>query len=261
MRWLWLLGLLMSAGAAHAQTTSQPSDPDAGPTVVFMPRAALRMSAEYLSGDDPRFVWDTNFGGEVDLVDYGSGRLTFLGNYQAMLGDEYRNFDPNQGNYVLAGLSSIRAGGWEVSGVFYHQSRHLSDRPKRGAVDWNMIGGRAERNRIRGDRRVAIRGDLRKTILHSFVDYTWEIDSLVRVESAVAPHVGAFGAGGVRVLGVDGVRNRGTQYGYRAEGGVRLNGRGGATELFVAMERRIDPYQLEFSSVRWFTVGFRLLSR
>ena len=68
-------------------------------------------------------------------------------------------------------------------------------------------------------------------------------------------------AGDIRLLGVDGTRNRGTQTGIRGEGGVRLEGRGAAVELFVAGERRVDPYPLEFGDATWFTAGFRLLSR
>jgi hypothetical protein len=29
------------------------------------------------------------------------GRLTFVANYQAVLGDEFHPFDPNQGNYTI----------------------------------------------------------------------------------------------------------------------------------------------------------------
>jgi hypothetical protein len=32
-------------------------------------------------------------------------------------------------------------------------------------------------------------------------------------------------------------------------------------DLFVATERRIDPYQLEFSTATWVTTGFRISSR
>jgi hypothetical protein len=60
---------------------------------------------------------------------------------------------------------------------------------------------------------------------------------------------------------VDGSQNRGTQTGVRGEGGVRLEGRAGAVELYVAAERRIDPYPLEFNVDHWIGAGFRLLSR
>jgi hypothetical protein len=42
---------------------------------------------------------------------------------------------------------------------------------------------------------------------------------------------------------------------------VRLDGRMGAIELFVAVERRIDPATLEFGTLDWVAVGFRLLNR
>ena len=64
-----------------------------------------------------------------------------------------------------------------------------------------------------------------------------------------------------RYLGVDDTRERGNQVGYRAEGGVRLEGSGAAVELFIAGERRIDPYPLEFGTATWFSAGFRLMSR
>jgi hypothetical protein len=64
-----------------------------------------------------------------------------------------------------------------------------------------------------------------------------------------------------RIVGVDGSRDRGTQAGYLAEGGVRFEGNGGAMELFVAAERRIDPFPVEFGTANWLKAGFRLLSR
>ena len=65
----------------------------------------------------------------------------------------------------------------------------------------------------------------------------------------------------MRVLGTDGSRARGTQTGFRGEGGVRLTGTAGAVELFAAFERRVDPYQLQFSTASWLITGFRLVSR
>ena len=73
--------------------------------------------------------------------------------------------------------------------------------------------------------------------------------------------VAVVGTGGVRVLGVDGTRGRSTQQGYIGEGAVRLEGTGGAIELFVGAERRIDPYPVEFGAATWVKAGFRLLSR
>lgn len=247
----------VSAAPAHAQTI-QPPSPPAG--VEFFSRFDFLVSMEHLFSEEPRFVWDANFGGELDMIDYGSGRATFVANYETILGSEFRAFDPNQGNYILEGSISARTGALEAAGVFHHVSRHLSDRPKRFPVDWNMIGGRIGGATARG--RTALRGrvDVRGVIQNTYVDYRWEMESDVAARVALRPRVAFVSRGGFRVVGVDGSLARGTQYGYRGEGGVRLDGRGAALELFIAAERRIDPYQLEFSTATWMTMGFRISS-
>jgi hypothetical protein len=252
------LALALCACQAAAQTPATESAP---PAVEFIPRAAFHLSIEHLSGDDVMFVWDTNFGGELDVVDYRVGRATFVANYQAILGDEFRHFDPNQGNYILSGSTSMRSRSVELAGVFYHQSRHLADRANRVAVAWNMIGGRAQRKFTSGQTRIDARVDVRATVQKSFVDYNWEIDSGVRSDVQIQPQVGLILSGDLRVLGVDGTQNRGNQQGFRGEVGLRTEGRAGAMEFFLAVERRIDPYPLQFGTARWVTAGFRLLSR
>ena len=137
-----LLLLALMAAPAAAQTPTPAPPPSAAGGVEFLSRFDFGVALEHLYTDDDRFVWDADFGGDLDLVDYGRGRLAFAALYETILGREFRAFDPNQGNYTLAGELSARARRVEVSGVFHHVSRHLSDRPKRGPVDWNMIGGR-----------------------------------------------------------------------------------------------------------------------
>ena len=255
-----LLATAMMAFAAPL--FAQTNDPLPPPrTIEFLPRVIFHMGAEHLSGEDPRFIWDADFFGEVDLVDYGVGRGTFVANYEVILGDELREFDPNQGNYILEGSASYRLPGVEVAGVFYHQSRHLSDRPKMHAIDWNMLGGRLQTRRTLGAARLDLRADVRGVIKNSFVDYRWEVDARMRSDVPIRSRIGLLFRTDLRVLGVDGSRDRGTQTGVRAEGGVRIQGPAGAVELFVSGERRIDPYQLEFGTRTWSTFGFRLLSR
>ena len=260
-----LMVLALAAGVLPvcAQEPSPPPAPDPaqGSSVQFLTHSAFHLAAAHLSSDDIRFKWDTNFGGDLDLVDYGFGRLNFLANYQAILGHEYRAFDPNQGNYILEGSTSLRTSGVEVSAVFYHQSRHLSDRPKRFAVDWNMFGGRVQKRISHGASTLDARVDLRGTIFKSYVDYNWELEGNVREQHVVHPNVSLIADGRLRVLGVDGSQNRGTQTGAYGEGGVRLEGRGAAVELYVAVERRVDPYPTEFFTDSWVGAGFRLLSR
>ena len=254
LRVLFALAVVACAVPALAQ---QP--------VQFVPRYEFHMGAEHLSGDNPRYVWDADFGGAMDVVDYGLGRFTFWANYNVVMGEQLRMFDPNSGNYILAGSTSARLPGVEVAGVFYHQSRHLSDRVKRQPVDWNMAGGRVAGGLTSGRLQVEGRADLRGVVQKSLVDYRWELDtearSRVALRASGSGRLALIAAGGVRVLGVDGSRGRGTQNGFRGEAGVRVEGSGAAVELFVAAERRIDPYPLEFSTESWVTAGFRLLSR
>jgi hypothetical protein len=251
--------ILVSAVSAHAQDQSPPAKPEH--TVEFMPRTAFHMAAEHLSGDDPRYVWDADFGGELDVVDYGYGRFTFEANYQVVLGEEIRSFDPNQGNYILAGYVSARTPIVEVAAELYHQSRHLADRPKEEAVDWNMLGGRVRKAFKYNQATFDARADIRGVFMSTTVDYTWELDAALRSDVKVHPGVGLFAAADVRYLGVDGSQNRGNQTGYKVDGGVRFQGSRGAIEVFIAGERRIDPYPVEVGVAQWFTAGFRLLSR
>lgn len=244
------------AGPVAAQPASR------GASVSFLPRSAFHMTAEHLSGiEDERFRWDANLGGELDLVDYTRGRLIFAANYQAILGEELKLFDPNQGNYTLQGVLTARVKRVEAGLVLHHLSRHLSDRDKTQPVDWNMLGGRLSQVFLVNGTLVDVQGDLRWTIQHSYVDYTWELDTHVRVDRLLKPGVGVLAAGSFRHLGVDGTVGRDGPNGFRAEGGVRFEGSGGAVELFVGAERRIDPYPLEFATATWMTAGFRLLSR
>jgi hypothetical protein len=145
--------------------------------IQFFPRYDFNLSAEHLSNDDPRFVWDTNFGGEMDFVDYGIGRTTFAANYEAILGEEFRRFDPNQGNYLLDLATSARTHGYEIAALLHHTSRHLGDRFKIVPVDWNMFGVAVERDVRRGALRIRPHGDLLGVLLKSSVDYTWEANA------------------------------------------------------------------------------------
>jgi hypothetical protein len=258
---LFVLALLVSSAVVAGAQTAGP-DPQAPSTslVEFFPRFDFKVSMEHLFSEESRYVWDANWGGDIDLISVGPTRLTFFANYQTILGNEFRAFDPNQGNYTLEGSTSTRVGAIELAGVFHHVSRHLSDRPKRGAVDWNMVGGRirgtGQHNRVWYDARADVRG----VIQHTYVDYRWELDTEATTGVALSPRVGLVATGAWRMLGVDDTRGRDTQHGFRGEGGVRLKGRAAAVDFFVAAEQRVDAYQLEFSTVRWVTAGFRISS-
>ena len=253
-----LVLLAWASPAAGQPARGGPSDNT--PQVRYLTRSAFHLTAERLAEDDRRFLWDAHVGGELDFVDYGVGRFTFLADYQVLLGDETRAFDPNQGSYVLRARSSLRFGATEVAAVFHHQSRHLSDREKQAPVDWNSVG--AQVRQAAGNARTSLEGrvDVRRVVQKSFVDYSWELDAAVRADRRLRPGVGVLAAAGLAFTGVDGSHDRSGQTGYRVEGGVRLEGRAAAVELFIAGERRIDPWPLEAGTASWVAAGFRLLS-
>jgi hypothetical protein len=234
----------------------------AKPSPAFLPRYDFALSGVALSGDDPRYSWDAHFGGDLDLVDYGVGRAAVLADYEAVLGSEFQPFDPNQGNYRLETSSSVRAGRVEVAGVFHHVSRHLGDRPKRGAVAWNVFGARVQGGAHSETTRFDLQGFAGRVIQHSFVDYAWAADLQLQARRRVNGRVEVFGRGRGEAFGVDrAVAGRDNQTGGLVEGGLRLNGEAGAIELFAGYEKRVDAYPIERVAQRWLFAGFRLVGK
>jgi hypothetical protein len=252
--------LSFAASPLHAQThpavTPAPAQSD------FLSRYDFHLSAAAVNSNTPRFSWETHFGGDVDLYDYVVGRTSILADFEAVLGDEFRPFDPNQGNYTLEVSSSGRIRSTEVAAVFHHVSRHLSDRPKRFAVAWNVLG-------VRVLQRVSVAGFTidgvatgGKVVQDSFVDYSWigELDLLVRRPVSTRADVFAHGIGDGYAINPS-LSNRTRQLGGRVEVGVRLTGRAGALELFAGAERRVDADPIERIPRQWALAGFRLVSR
>ncbi len=253
---------LILVAPARAQGPIEPEIAPPSPSPDFLTRYDFHLSTAALSSSDPRFAWEAHFGGDLDIVDYGVGRATILADYEALLGNQFRPFDPYQGNYTLEAAASARVAGTEVQGLFHHESRHLGDRPKRFAVAWNVLGVRLLRRLELGDQQLDIRATAGRLVQQSFVDYDWTADLDLLVRRPISDRVGVFGRAYGQVFTVDGSRpTRGTQYGGRLEAGVRLKGRAGAIELFGGVERRIDADQVELEPERWALVGFRILSK
>jgi hypothetical protein len=260
-----LAACLIFAGAARAaaQPAPQPTVVPAPSQPEFFARTAFHLTACALSIDDKRFSWDTHFGGALDLVDYVVGRAGIYADYEAVLGDEFRIFDPNQGNYTLeASMSGRVSRDTEIVGIFHHVSRHLSDRPKRLAIAWNLLGVRVLHQVRAGTATVDFDLEGGKVTQHSYVDYTWIAEAHVQVRAPVTRQVTGFARASVQTFRVDGsVPRRESQTGAFVEGGVRLHGPGGTMELFAGLERRVDADPLDRQPHNWALAGFRLLSR
>jgi hypothetical protein len=248
--------LLAAAASARAQSTlaEPPSTPQ------FMTRFDFEIVANALSGADPHFSWDTHWAGNFDFVDYVYGRLSFEADYQAILGEEFRPFDPYQSNYYLSAAASYRRGANdEYALIFHHVSRHLGDRPKRDPVAMNAWIVRMLKRIERRDATIDVVGNIGPVVARAWVDYTWlgNVDVLVR--RPITPVVGFYVHGFGETYGVDAdVAGRGQQWGTRIESGVRLSGRGGALDLFAGFERMIDADPLDRVTRQWALAGLRL---
>ncbi len=266
---LWVV----SAPRAAAQQP-QPVVAPAPAQTEFFSRSDFHLNAAWIRSSstssvgqriaDERFTWDTFWGGSVDLVDYVTGRLAVLIDYEAVLGSEFQAFDPNQGNYTLEASASARLGPYtELVGMLHHVSRHLSDRAKvRLPVAFNELGGRLLHRVVFARGTLDVSAEAGRAIARAYVDYSWLADVGLLARVPVSNRVGIFAQAAGHLVGVNGtVPNRTRQSGGLVETGVRINGAGGAMELFIGFEKRPDADPLDRQAQHWMLAGFRLLSR
>lgn len=250
----------MAAIPAVAQQPQGITDRPAN--AEFFSRFDFNLSAAKLAHPDQRFSWDTHWAGDFDLVDYVHGRASFLADYQALLGSEFRPFDPYQSSYLLEASGSVRSGRTEVLGVLSHVSRHLGDRFKRLAVAENSLGPRVMRRFTEGKSTIEFRADVRKVIARAYVDYDWISDVDLTLRRDLTPRTGVYARGFGQTIAVDKtIAGRGRQSGGRLEAGVHLRGTDGALELFFGGERVVDADLLDRLPRRWAFGGFRLLGK
>jgi hypothetical protein len=251
-----ITGLLVSfinTTFSHAQAV-RPSKPQ------FLSRYNFHIAIAKLSTGDRRFDWNGRVGGDMDLVDYVKGRTSLFAEYEVVMGNELRPFDPNQGNYTFDGSSSWRLGGTEFAAVFHHLSRHLSDRPKTAAVAINSLEGRVLRHFELGKTVFDARGGGGKVVQHAFLDYSWRAYGDLTARHSITPTVGWFGRTLIETFGVDpGIAGRNKpQTSGRLETGLRLSGTQGAVEIFGGWEQAADAYPVERAGLHWAFIGFRL---
>jgi hypothetical protein len=263
--------LLHAGGAAAGDSPAAPQraggDAQAAPApdsppISWLPAYHFHMSASSLRSDDPRFDWDAHFGGDIDLVDYGVGRLNLLADYAVVIGSEIRAIDPNQGAYHLAVSASWRCGATEVQPVFDHVSRHLSDRSNDRAVSWNAVGAAVTTRRQHGALSVTVGAQAARTVQAAFVDYTWLLGTGIDATHRFSRRGALVARADVAPILVDRtVAGRTTQVAISVEGGLRLLGSAAAMELFAGWQRRVDPWPLERSTAGFPVVGFRFVNR
>jgi hypothetical protein len=203
---------------------------------VFLPRFDFAISLASLASSDPRFSYDGRATADFDLVDYVKGRTSVFAQYQVVVGNQLRAFDPNQSNYTFEGASSLRLHGTEVAGVFHHLSRHLSDRPNVQSIAFNAVGGRVMRHFNRGKAGFEVRADVEKVIQHAFLDYSWTAQMHAAARRPLNATMSVFGRATFETYGVDpAIAGRSQQNGGRIESGLLINGGRAAVEGVCGM--------------------------
>jgi hypothetical protein len=252
----WLL--VSSASAAQAQP---PTPGASAPPSALLPRADFSFEWEGLIAHDVRFDWRGAVLFDIDVADFGRGRLTFATGYEAILGRERRRYDLNQGTYWFDVTASRQVGETEVGAVLSHSSRHVVDRDNVPSISWNTAGVRIARGFPVGRASVDAQLDVGHAMQQAFVDYTWMSSLRLGLRAPISSRVAVVTAASGSVVGVNHLVRAERVCGGRIDGGLRLDGRAAALEVFAGYERRIDAYPTDRFRVRWVTLGFRLVSR
>jgi hypothetical protein len=270
--------LLCLAFVTPAGAQPGPSQPggssDAAARNAFLSRADFSFGWAGLAAADRRFDWQATVGFDLDVVDYGAGRLRFHGDYEAILGRERRRYDLNQGNYGFEVSGSVATRSIEIVAFSQHVSRHVVDRENVPAISWNTVGGRlysswtpargfASNRPDAAPRDTTIDGEIEiaRAMQQAYVDYAWISRARVSMSRPLAPSVAITGTATGEVIGVKRGLVRGERIcGGRLEGGLRIRGGAAALEAFVGYERRIDAFPTDRFRVRWFTIGARVVT-
>ncbi len=210
---------------------------------AFLPFLGPRLEAGRYAPADQEFSWVGWIGARVDLVEKGKWSAYFSPDVETVLGHRVRSFEAVQANYSLEVGARVRLQRGTVSPFFHHVSRHVQDRDKIQAVDWNFLGARFSAPwPARWNRTGGWVASLGFATLSSGVRYNWEgrisadIDVVRRTDGALYTladirHVGATPTAGFdrdRVIDV------------RAEVGYRRFQASSQLALFAAYDRRGD---------------------
>ena len=221
--------------------------------------------AEHLSSDDPRFVWDTNFGGELDFVDYGDGRADVR---RELPGDPRRRV-PRTSIRTRATTSS--SGSASAARARRRGGRRLLSpvaplsRPRQARRRWTGTCSAAGCERAVTAGRARVDARVRPARRHPEVvrRLHWELERRPCAATCRCGRASACSApAALRVLGVDGTQDRGRpdRVSRRRRRAARRDGGGRGGVLFSPRAPRSIPIRCEFGDRPTLAdVGFRLL--
>jgi hypothetical protein len=208
---------------------------------AFLPAVSLHLEAGRYAPVETDLHWTGTMGGGADVFRFGGLRAYITGDVETIIGNTRRGFDATQANYHLETGGWFRLRGLVVSPFFHHTSRHLVDREKAPAVDWNILGVAVARD-LGADGRGRVGGSVGHTTLDSIVGYRWELTAHGRYDLYRSRGTAFYAAARARLVTVDPEPElpRDDFLDWEIEGGVRLLRGGPAFEAFAAYERRND---------------------
>jgi hypothetical protein len=231
--------------ALAALLIAAPAGAADGEGFRFLPAVSLQLEAARYQPVETDVHWTGTMGGGADVFAIGGLRGYIQGDVETIIGNTRRGFDATQANYTL------ETGAWwyvhalAVRPYFHHVSRHLVDRSKPPAVDWNILGVGGDAT-LGAQRRVRIGGGIGHTTLDSIVGYRWEVIGHADYEVHRGASAILYGAARARLVTIEAEPElpRGDFVDFAVEGGVRLRRESRLFEAFAAFERRNDVFLL-----------------
>lgn len=230
---------------------------------TLLPDVSVNLLAAHYAPVDTDFRWIGWIGGGAGLVEVGGVTGYFTADVETIIGNSRRTFDANQANYHLEGGLRRRFGErHEAAIIFHHVSRHLVDRVKTEAVDWNLLGVRVS-GQHPGRVPLAYTASLGHTTLASLVGYRWEATGRLDATVLRGESVEAYLAGDARFVTVErsDAFPRGNFLDRAAEGGVRWRRGGRTLQLFAAWQHRNDVFVEHPGTWSRALFGFRISYR
>jgi hypothetical protein len=203
------------------------------------PDASVRLEATRYSPAETEMQWLGWIGGGATLVRSEGVALWGSAEVETILGHVIRPFEATQANYHLSFGLRLAAGRFDLVPFFRHVSRHVIDRPKTQAVDWNLVG--LEASGPVGDR-LRVLASLGRTTQASLPGYEWEARAAAEAAVWRAGEGSALLRGALRLVTVreDDTLPRGDFADWTLEGAIRWEHERRALEAFVAAEKRND---------------------
>jgi hypothetical protein len=238
-RTLFVPALLATLAAARPAKAEGPR---------FLPDFSVDLMAARYAPAETDLDWTSRIGAGASLLRVKDTTAFGSAGVETILGSGLRPFEATQANYHLELGIAHRRGSVGIAVFFHHVSRHLVDRPKVQAVDWNVLGVRVSRRFPRAlgvPARVEV--GVGHTTLASYVGYRWELTFRLEADLLRRGWGGAYLASDTRFVTAEASPElpRNDFVDQAVEAGVRVGRAAGAFDAFVAYEHRNDVFVLE----------------